>query len=409
MRRVVVGMLLAAALAAVGGEAALRLARFGPRAEALGPYVPAAPWERLRSLDGRGAPRPLPHGRARFAVAPGHPPIDYRLDALGLRVDGPAAKAPGGRACRVLAVGDAYTFGYGLAARDAYPAALARRLRRGGPAVVWNAGFPNADVEATAARLRALVPVLRPDVVVVTFSWWNVPLDDVQPPRPARLSRTWIVANVDEKLSALGTRIGLVHEGFRRVRHALTPAVFPPSGLAREVGPRLATPASLGARWDRTARALADVAAAVSAAGAWGLVVATPLDLEVDARRNVLYRTERLPYPSHGFVDADYAAPTAMPAALAGATAGADLPLLDLAPIFRRRAERRPFLDGDYHLSAAGARLVARAVARWIVARDACAPAPGLAVEARTRPPTRTSTAAFDPPPSTSSPTRSDP
>jgi lysophospholipase L1-like esterase len=406
---VVAGTALAAALAAVAGEAGLRLARFGARPAALGPYVPTAPWERLRTLDRRGAPEPIPHGHARFALAPGHPAVDYRLDGAGLRVDGSAPTRPQGGACRVLAVGDAYTFGYGLAARDAYPAVLARRLRRHGRYVVWNAGFPNADVEATAARLRRLLPVLRPDVVVTTFSWWNVPLDDAPPVRLPRFSRAWIVANVDERLSALGRWIGVVHEGFRRVRHALTPTVFPPSGLAREVGPRLATPASLGARWHRTARALADVADAIAAAGARGLVVATPLDLEVDARRNVLYRTERLPYASHGFVDADYGAPAAMPAALAGATADADLPLLDLTPVFRRRVNRRPFLDGDYPLSPAGARLVARAVARWIVAHDACSPAPGPTVEARSLAPTRTTTAALEAPPSTSSSTRSDP
>jgi hypothetical protein len=176
------------------------------------------------------------------------------------------------------------------------------------------------------------------------------------------------------------------------VRHALTPSVFPPSGLAREVGPRLATPAGLGARWERTARALADLAAASRDAGARGLLVLTPLDLEVDARRNALYRAERLPYASHGFVDADYGAPTAMPAALAGATAAAHLPLLDLTPVFRRRADRRLFLEGDYHLAPAGARLVAREVARWIVASGACAPAPTFAVEASLRRPTGTPT-----------------
>jgi hypothetical protein len=378
-RRVLAAAVVASALAAVAGEAALRLARFGVRPAALGPYVPAAPWEQLRTLDGRGAPEPIPGGHARFAVAPGRTAIDYRLDAAGLRVNPtPSRPAPG--ACRVLAIGDAYTFGYGLAAEDAYPAVLARRLAADGRYVVWNAGLPNADVEATATRLRRLLPILRPDVVVATFSWWNVPLDDAAPPRPARFSRAWVVANVDEKLTALGRRFGLVDEAFRRVRHVLTPSVFSPSGLAREVGPRLATPAALGARWDRTVRALADLAAASRDAGARGLVVMTPLDLEVDARRNVLYRTERLPYASHGFVDADYGAPTAMPAALAGATAAAELPLLDLTPVFRRRVDRSLFLDGDYHLAPAGARLVAREVARWIVATGACSPAPSFAV-----------------------------
>jgi len=393
------GRLLAAvAAAAVAGEAGLRLARFGVAPAALGPYVPAVPWERLRALDTRGAPRPIPGGRARFAVAPGRPPVDYRLDKTGLRVgDGVRRAVTRAAGCRILAVGDAYTFGYGLPADAAYPAVLERRLARRGPHVVWNGGFPNADVEATAARLRRLLPVLRPDVVVATFSWWNVPLDERPPGRLPRFSRAWIVANVDEKLSALGTRIGLVHEGYRRVRHVLTPSVFPPSGLAREVWPRLATPAALGARWQRTVRALADVAAATRDAGARALVVVTPLDLEVDPRRNALYRGERLPYPSHGFVDADYGAPTAMPAALAAAAHAVGLPLLDLTPEFRRRAGRPLFLAGDYHLAPRGARLVARAVGRWIVATGACAPGPSFAADAPPAPP-GTSTPALDAP-----------
>lgn len=385
-----VATLAAVTLLTVAAEAGLRLARFGPTSAALGPYVPALPWARLRTVDVQGAPVPIPNGHATFALAPGQPRVAYRLDVRGLRVDQGARPRPG--ACRVLAIGDAYTFGYGLAAHDAYPAVLARRLAAHGGAVVWNAGFPNADVETTAARLRALVPALRPDVVVATFSWWNVPLDAAASPPPPRFSRAWVVANVDEKLSDLGTRVGLVQESFRRVRHLLTPAVFPPSGLAREVTPRLATPAALGGRWQRTTAALDAIAATTHAAGARGLVVATPLDLEVDARRNRLYRAERLPYASHGFVDADYAAPAAMPAALAVATRDAGLPLRDLGPVFRRHQNRPLFLDRDYHLAPAGARLLAREVARWIVATGACARSRSFAVDV----PEGTPTAALD-------------
>src|SRR5262249_13687232 len=178
-------------------------------------------------------------------------------------------------------------FGYGVAAEAAWPRVLERRLARAGRVEVLNAGFPNLNVEQLEHRLRALLPRVHPDVVVATFDWWNVPLGS-DPPRPARWSVAWWIANADEKAARVGAYVGLVHEPLRLLRQAS--AWFPRSGLARELDPLTAPPSALSERWRRTRLALQAMARDARRAGARFLLVVTPLDVQVDPRRNALYR-----------------------------------------------------------------------------------------------------------------------
>jgi lysophospholipase L1-like esterase len=376
-------VLVAAALA---GEASLRLARFGCSRAALGPWSSSPPWARVRTFDATGAPEPIPHGAAAWALAPGEPVVAYRLNGLGLREDRDVAPRPPPGTCRVLAIGDAYTFGYGVRAEDAWP----RRLEResGGRLEVLNAGFPNLDVEQQRRRLATLLPRLGPDVVVTTFDWWNVPLERARA-RPRRWSAAWWIENLDEKATRVGERIALVHEGLRLARR--TTRVFPPSGLARELEPLTAPPSLLAERWARTRVALAGMAADAAAAGARFLLVVTPLDVQVDPARNALYRSGRLPYPSHGFVDIDYRAARAMPVALERFADEAGIQLVDLTDAFVSAGGEKNFLRDDYHAGAGGHLLIARAVAEWLVAARACStaivtaqePASGIRTSAR--------------------------
>jgi lysophospholipase L1-like esterase len=366
---VVLGLLLVAA----GTETVLRLARFGATPRALARWREAPPWERVRTFDAAGDPVPRAGGSAAWSLGPGEPVIVYRLNENGLRGDGAVAPRPAPGVCRILALGDAYTFGYGVRAQDAYPARLARRLAAVGRFEVLNAGFPNVHVEQQRRRLRTLLPQLAPDVVLVNFDWWNVPPPE-SPPRPPPWSRAWVVANVEQKSARLAAWLGIVDRGLALVRRTLTPTVFAASGMARELEPLALPRERVAARWARTEAALAGMAADAAAAGASFALVVTPLDVEVDPARNTLYRHGRLPYPSHGFVDIDYARATHMPRALQRFARVHGISLLDTTPAFRARRRTPLFLAADYHAGPAGHRLIARETARWIVRARPCAP-----------------------------------
>jgi len=370
--RVALGVLIA-----VGAlESGIRIVRLGPGSAALGRFGVAPPWSALRTLDPAGDPVPRPGARVAWALAPRQPVVTYRLNRLGLREDRDLAPWPPPGVCRILALGDAYTFGYGVWARDTFPAALERRLRRHARVEVVNGGFPNVNVEQSRRRLATLLPALHPAMVVFTFSWWDVPAD------PAGAGG-WLARHADALAERVTPWSGVATAGWRLVRHALTPLVFPPSGMARELEPLAAPPGAVAARWRRTAAAIAGMADDAARAGAGFLVVIAPLDLQVDARRNALYRWERLPYPSHGFVDRDYARGSAMPAALVEAARGGKIRVVDATPAFRARRARPLFLDGDYHAAPAGYRLLARVAAQAVGDAPPCRVASGAALTAR--------------------------
>jgi hypothetical protein len=357
---------------AAAAEVTLRLARYGPTIDAIGAWSPAPPWEALRALGPDGGPEPLPGGEATWAIGPGERRVQYRLDRLGLRAerDGGPSPVPARGTCRILALGDAYTFGYGVSDSQTWPREIERHLAH---VEVLNAGFPNLNVEQERRRLAVLLPRVRPHLVVATFHWWNVPAPP--PPRLRRWSAAWWVANLDDRVSRVAARVAVVHEVAGVVRRAASPWLVPPSGLARELEPLTQPPAEIAARWQRTRAALAGMAADAAGAGARFLLVATPLDVQVDPARNVLYTEGRLPYPAHGFVDVDYRAARDMPDALRQFAADAGIPFLDLTAVFARRGGARLFLARDYHVGAPGHRLIAREIARWLRGSRACAPA----------------------------------
>jgi hypothetical protein len=349
-------------------EIGLRAGQRGAGWAALDAWTVAPPWEHLRTLAPDGTPEPRPNGTAAWALAPGEPTIMYRLDALGLREDRDPAPWPASGICRVLAIGDAYTFGYGVPADAAWPRQLERHVAR---VEVLNAGFPNLDVEQQRGRLATLLPLLHPQVVVATFDWWNVPLPPAPPP-PARWSAAWWIANLDEKATRLGEHLAVVHELARLTRQAASPALVPPSGLARELEPLSAPPEATAARWARARAALIGMAGDVERAGARFVLVLTPLDLQLDPGRNALYRNGALPYPAHGFVDIDYRSARALPAALDRLALTTGIALLDLGPAFSAHGGSRLFLGRDYHAAPAGQRVIAREIARWLSASRAC-------------------------------------
>lgn len=91
--------------------------------------------------------------------------VPVTIDERGLRDH--RHTAPAGPS--ILALGDSMTFGEGVTAEEAFPALLEAETGRR----VENGGVPGYRTAQMACRLRRLLPVLRPELVVITFlpSW----------------------------------------------------------------------------------------------------------------------------------------------------------------------------------------------------------------------------------------------
>lgn len=86
---------------------------------------------------------------------------------LGMR-ELPPEPARRERTAVVLAVGDSYTFGWGVPREAAWPARLEARLRSGGRAVrVLNGGVPGYNLRQIRKRASQLVAAVKPDLLVV--------------------------------------------------------------------------------------------------------------------------------------------------------------------------------------------------------------------------------------------------
>ena len=104
-----------------------------------------------------------------------------RRVVLGGEPDASADGAPSGP--RVVALGDSYTFGWGVDDEHTYPAQLARLLRGTSGlenVSVLNAGVPGFNTMQEASYLASRWDELRPDLVVLGFV-----MNDAEPPRIA--------------------------------------------------------------------------------------------------------------------------------------------------------------------------------------------------------------------------------
>jgi lysophospholipase L1-like esterase len=104
--------------------------------------------------------------------------VRFEIDSRGLR-DGPFEDALT-RDFRILAVGDSYTMGLAVDERDRYSDQLEALLEArlgAGRAVVVNAGVPGYSVAQIRKTAEALLPELRPQVLIVGLyasSYWRM-------------------------------------------------------------------------------------------------------------------------------------------------------------------------------------------------------------------------------------------
>ncbi len=258
-------------------------------------------------------------------------------DADGLRAE-PAAG-------RWLAVGDSQVLGMGVAGDDTFAARAGLR----------NAGVPGYGVADARARAEALLPILRPDGVLFVVNQAN-DWDEGVTPAASRLAVRggWLVTAANAEgpgawfwASPL-SRMHLLYHAWMRLSTA--PAVSDVATLAglRGAAPVAPTTAALAGE----IRAFADAHPDVRTVAAF-----LPVDAATSAARAAvsLFRAPDAP----GAPWADTSLRDALRADLGA------VPLVDLLPAL---AAPDSFLDGDYHLSAAGHARVATALAPALAA-----------------------------------------
>ena len=104
----------------------------------------------------------------------GYPKASYDINSLGYRDREPSPPGPGVR--RVLVVGDSYVLGDGIPTNEqTISACLQRALDKASPAgwQVMNAGVEGNGLYGYARAVSALVPALKPQIVVVGYLGWS--------------------------------------------------------------------------------------------------------------------------------------------------------------------------------------------------------------------------------------------
>jgi lysophospholipase L1-like esterase len=128
----------------------------------------------------------------------------YRTNAHGLRDRDRLAKAAGTK--RVLVVGDSYTWGYAIAEEEAFPQVAERLFVERGRAdvEVINGGVPDYNSRQERELLSKLVPIYRPDAVVLAYVVNDAEPTTSMPTAPEevyRHSRSWLLTEVAERLN----------------------------------------------------------------------------------------------------------------------------------------------------------------------------------------------------------------
>jgi len=283
------------------------------------------------------------------------------------------AKRPTAAPLRVLALGDSFTFGVGAAEIQTFPARLqAHLLAAGVPAEVWNAGAPGYGVPDEVAWYERWGVPLRPDVVVIAPFLAN-DLQDAAPGSPTHVVNGELVAARGE---SHGVRRWLYYHShlFRLIKSSLLEGSLRQKlGLAepwalRErraelglYGPTL--PPELAAGEAATDRAVAELARLATRSHAHAIAVLVPSLPQVDAARwQALHR--ELGADLRG---QDPRRPNRL---FAEIFARHDVQVIDPTDALAAAVAHgeRVYYRRDQHLTPAGYDLLAREVARAVLA-----------------------------------------
>src|SRR6185503_3318942 len=232
---------------------------------------------------------------------------------------------------------------------QAWPAMLESMLTR---VNVANAGICGSGVAAEQAWLPDALDASRAQVVVLAVTPWSL-REDPEPPEQHELDARWPRA---EAYLRRVTRISAVADRASRYVLQRSAAVVgwpPPAPVLWELAPLLESRTQFHVRWRGLDARLAEMVRFVRRRGATPIVLFIPLDVQVSAERNVLYRMGRLPYRTHGFVDRDYTHDDRYVRALDKTVERLNVTFVDATPMLRAVASSG-FLRDSYHLAPEG-------------------------------------------------------
>ena len=388
MLRLATGVGVGCFVACVAFEAQMRIAARGFSSAALGQWEERRPWDAIKRTGPDGIAHPIAGGRAAWRLQPWLPPVEYRLDGNGFRTgDGSltrksrSASSAGTLAspCRVVALGDSHTFGYGIDALEAWPAVVEAMLPS---AIVSNASVCGSGIAVSQAWLPDALAAVRPHVAVLAVTPWSL-REDVEAPEihelDARFPRAEAYLRHITRYSAVADRVARE----LLLRSASWFGWPPPAPVLWELVPLLEPRIRFHERWRGVHARLAEMVQLVRRRGAMPIVMFIPLDLQVSSARNELYRTGRLPYRTHGFVDRDYTRDDRHVHALEKTTARLEVAFVDATPVLRTLGPAA-FLADSYHLSVDGHAHLAALMSGPLA--EACTEAPSK-IEAAALPP----------------------
>ncbi len=147
-----------------------------------------------------------PHSEESFETAEFNYTVS--INALGLRDR--EIRPGGGDKVRAVVIGDSFTFGYGVQAEDTWVRKVESLLQQDGFAVeVINCGKPGTGPEHYSAAAERIIPVLRPDLVVVALLHDDVMVSGPPPARSRAARLVGLSRRIFPNLTAVAaTRLG---------------------------------------------------------------------------------------------------------------------------------------------------------------------------------------------------------
>lgn len=246
---------------------------------------------------------------------------------------------------RILAMGDSQTFGVGLRSEDTWPKQLERVLARdasGCRVEVVNAGLPASATWNQEVLARRLLPIYRPDLVVVGFYVNDVMKATGQPPFSTRRKSSLALRAVYlAKRSAVVTAVWQAWLSLREITRSSEDFVHEKS-VVEDSHPWETAPG-----WSQVQSSLEHMKGDAGRAGAGLVVMAMPRVDEVDGR----------------------IAGGRWQSRLLAITRPLEVPLVDMLPVLREAHARGDLLTipWDGHFSAAAQAAMANALARALV------------------------------------------
>jgi hypothetical protein len=154
-------------------------------------------------------------GQSSYSMRIGHWPWAHRsytpLNSLGLPDVEFTGLLPKGRCLHVLWAGDSFTFGDATDHDKRWADLVAGMTARRSPEKCirfFNIGVRNTTIDTTIARIRQVLPLIQPDVVILS-QYQNDLTDLANPGSPA-----WVPAKAGKPDSHWGTRIGRLVPGY---------------------------------------------------------------------------------------------------------------------------------------------------------------------------------------------------